>query len=278
MNGQGVDNMKLFKYLILFVFFIGAGIAAWFFYPQYRIYKIKKHAVEARSETNYDSYINYYRHLKTSHISHLAIGDSVIRGYGVADNKNLVYLFSNKLGNETQKQVDLKNEGINGITSGELKELVLEGRYDNEIKNSEIVTINVGGNDILHAAAKGNFQNVFHTFNQIQTTFASNLTDIADWIKSKNPNATIVFLELYNPLSSTDRLYSLADQLLPNWNLKIYEVASHYPNSIVIETTKAINDKKLNNLSSDGVHPNTNGYSAISEQMIYQFKHEYRKD
>jgi lysophospholipase L1-like esterase len=269
--------MKLFKYLILLVFIIGAGIAVWLFYPQYQIYKIKKHEVHVQSKTNYVTYRNYYSHSKGNVLSHLALGDSVIRGYGVADNENLVHQFSTKLGNQIHKQIEFKNEGINGITSGELKELVQQGKFDDEIKKSDIVTINVGGNDILHVADQGEIQNVFHTFNQLQTNFSNNLTEIAARIKSKNANATIVFLELYNPLSPAEPMYSLADELLPKWNLKIYEVANHFPNSLVIETTKAINSKKLNNLSADGIHPNSAGYTAISTQMIYQFNHEYRK-
>lgn len=92
-----------------------------------------------------------------------------------------------------------------------------------------------------------------------------------------NPNATIVFMELYNPLPPENQFYPLADQLLPNWNLKIYETANQYSVSIVVETTKVINGENLQNLSPDGVHPNSTGYMALSEQMIYQFKHQYRK-
>ena len=277
MECQGVKKMKLFKYLILLVFIIGAGMAVWLLYPQYEIYKIKKHAVQVQSKTNYVTYCNYYSHSTGKGLSHLALGDSVIRGYGVAENENLVHQFSTKLGNEIHKQIEFKNEGINGITSSELKKLVQEGKFDDEIKKSDIVTINVGGNDILRAADQGNIQNVFHTFNQLETNFSNNLTEIAARIKSKNSHASIVFLELYNPLSPTEPMYSLADKLLPKWNLKIYEVANHFPNSLVVETTKAINSKKLNNLSADGIHPNSAGYTAISTQMFYQFKHEYRK-
>jgi len=65
--------------------------------------------------------------------------------------------------------------------------------------------------------------------------------------------------------------------MLPKWNLNIYKVAHKAPGSIVVETTKVINGDHLQNLSPDGVHPNFAGYSAISEQMIYQFKHQLRK-
>jgi lysophospholipase L1-like esterase len=72
-------------------------------------------------------------------------------------------------------------------------------------------------------------------------------------------------------------LYTLADKLLPKWNLKIYEVAQQIPSSIVVQTTKVINGDNIQNIAPDGVHPNPNGYTAITEQMLKQFAKEYRR-
>lgn len=270
--------MKMLKYLLLFVLFIGLGISAWLYYPQYQINKMKKQTVEVSKDATNMSYINYYRNAKAEQIHHLALGDSIIRGFGAPENENLGYQFSIKLESQIDKKIEFQNEGINGITSDELRALVQEGRFDDQIKNADIVTISVGGNDILRMAKRQNFQTVFQTFNQLQSTFSKNLTDIAERINMLNPDATIVFLELYNPLSPESELYPLADQLLPKWNLLIYEVADRYPSSLVVETTKVINGEKRQHLSADGVHPNSAGYTAISEQMLSQFKHQYKKE
>jgi lysophospholipase L1-like esterase len=269
--------MKLVKYLFICLLIIGLGISSWLYYPKYEMDQMKKHAAEVSHDASHVSYLNYFRNAKKKEIVHLAIGDSVIRGVGASQNENLVSQFSNKLAQQIHKKIQFQNEGINGITSSELKTLVQAGRFDEEIKKSDIVTINVGGNDILRMAKRQSFQNVFQAFHQLQTTFSENLSDIAARIKKLNPNATIVFLELYNPLSPNDQVYQLADQLLPKWNVKIYEVANQYPLSMVVETTKVINGEQRQNLAPDGVHPNSSGYTAISEQMIYQFKHQYRK-
>ncbi|WP_223589197.1 GDSL-type esterase/lipase family protein [Neobacillus bataviensis] len=269
--------MKIIKYLLIFVLFIGVGVGAWLYYPQYQIHKMKKQTVEASKDNTSVSYLDYFRDSNASQIDHLALGDSIIRGVGAGENENLVSKFSSKLEKQIHKPIVFQNEGINGITSGELVALVQEGRFDEEIKKANIVTINVGGNDVLRMAKGQNFQNVFQSFNQLQTSFSKNLSGIADRIHMLNPDATIVFLELYNPLSPENDMYSLADKLLPKWNLQIYQVASQYSSSIVVETTQAINGEKLQNLSPDGVHPNSAGYTAISELMIDQFKHQYRK-
>ncbi len=269
--------MKILKYLFVFALIICLGISAWVYYPQYQIHKMKNQTIEVNTDSAKVTYLNFFRNSKAPLINHLAIGDSVIHGVGSQQNQDLVYQFSNKLGIQTHKKIQFQNEGINGITSGELKDLVQAGRFDEEIKKSDIVTINVGGNDILQMVNESNFANAIQKFDQLQTTFSNNLAEIAARINQLNPNTTIVFLELYNPLAPSDQIYTIADKLLPKWNLKIYEVANRYSSSIVVETTKVINGEKLKNLSSDGVHPNSSGYAAISEQMIYQFKHQYRK-
>ncbi|NRD77895.1 hypothetical protein HPT25_10925 [Bacillus sp. BRMEA1] len=269
--------MKFIRNLFICLLIIGLGISLWLYYPKFEMEQMKKHAAEVSHDASNVSYLNYFRNAKKKKIIHLAIGDSVIHGVGASQHDNLVSQFSNKLAEQIHKKIQFQNEGINGITSSELKALVQSGRFDAEIKKADIVTINVGGNDVLRMAKRQSFQNVFQTFNQLQSTFSKNLSYITSRIKELNPNATIVFLELYNPLSPDNHVYQLADQLLPKWNLKIYEVADQFPLSIVVETTKVINGEKRQNLSPDGVHPNSAGYTAISEQMIYQFKHQYRK-
>lgn len=273
-----MESMKFLKYLFVFILLAGLGISIWIYYPEYQLEKMKRQTVEVNNDTNKISYLNYFRESKKTSLYHLALGDSIIRGVGAKQNENLVNQFSNKLGAQIHKKIQFQNEGINGITSSELLKLIQTGRFNEEIKKADIITINVGGNDILRMAKSRDFNSLFQSFDQLQSTFSKNLFNIESKIKTLNPKATIVFLELYNPLSPSDHIYAIADKMLPNWNLKIYQVANQCPSSIVVETTKVMNGERRQNLSPDGIHPNTAGYSAISEQMIYQFKHQYRKE
>jgi lysophospholipase L1-like esterase len=277
MEYQGVKEMKFLKYLICFVLLIGLGSAIWIYYPHYQLYQMKKHTAKASQADNQVSYLTYFKNKKADTLHHLAIGDSVIRGVGAQQSEDLVSQFSNSLGEQAHKKIEFNNQGIIGITSSELNQLVQTGQFDDSIKQADIITINVGGNDIIHAAKGLDLQSVFQTYDELQATFTKNLTDITSRVTKLNPHATVVLLELYNPLSPDNQMYALADKLLPKWNVHIYEVANRLPSSIVIETTKVINGQHLQNLSADGVHPNLAGYTAISEQMIYQFKHQYRK-
>ena len=269
--------MKLVKYLFILILIAALGTATWIYYPHYQLYQLKKHTVKVSQNSEKTSYVEYYRNTKSDTLHHLALGDSIIHGVGAGQKENLVYQFSTKLAQQVDKKVESDNQGINGITSTELNSLVQEGRFDESIKRADIITINVGGNDILQTVKRVDFQSVFETYDELQTNFKKNLSDITTRVHKLNPKATIVLLELYNPLPPDNQLYPMADKMLPKWNLNIYMVASGLQSSLVVETTKVINGKHLQNLSPDGVHPNHAGYSAISEQMISQFAHEFRK-
>ncbi|PLT30431.1 GDSL-type esterase/lipase family protein [Peribacillus deserti] len=269
--------MKIFKFLFVIILLAVIATAAWVYYPQYQLSKLKAKGNEQQNMTTLTSksYLDYYKHSSKSKLNHLALGDSIIKGYGVSPEKNLVSHFSHSLEDTIQKPVVFHNEGINGITSTTLLSLIKAGTFNEEIKNADIITVNVGGNDILKmavSAPRDNLLSALNSFDDLQSTFSSNLSDISKYISSLNPNAAVLFLELYNPLPENSPFYSMGSKLLPQWNLKIYQASSKISSSIVVETTKVINGKNPDYLSRDGIHPNSSGYAALSEQMMNQFK------
>jgi lysophospholipase L1-like esterase len=270
--------MKIIKYLLLFSLLVVMSVTAWIYYPQYQINKLKEESSAEVKTTNKLTYIDYYRTSDDNTIHHLALGDSIIRGYRIADDQNLVSQFSTQLQQQTGKTVQSNNEGIIGITSAKLHNLIQEGTFDAAIKEADIITVNVGGNDVLKAVKQADLYSALKSFDSLQSGFSENLSNMAARINELNPSATVVFLELYNPMPSDHQFYSLADKLLPKWNIKIYEVAKDTPSSVVVQTTKVINSDNLENLASDGVHPSASGYSAISEQMLNQLSTQYRED
>ncbi|MBT2679458.1 hypothetical protein J7E38_10630 [Bacillus sp. ISL-35] len=270
--------MKIIKYFLLLSLISALSISAWIYYPQYQLNKMKQESAPVTEKTNKLTYIDYYRTSPDSTINHLALGDSIIRGYRISEEENFISQFSSKLGVETGKQVISQNEGIIGITSERLNVLVQDGVYDEEIKEADLITLNVGGNDILKLVKKSDIYSALKSFDSLQGGFSKNLTEITTRIKELNPAATIVFLELYNPMPTDHQFYSLADKLLPKWNLMIYETAKETPYSIVVQTTNVINSENLQYLSTDGVHPNPLGNTAISNQMLEQFQQQHKAD
>ncbi|MFB9759937.1 GDSL-type esterase/lipase family protein [Ectobacillus funiculus] len=268
--------MKKFLIFVLVVTScIALGVAGWFYYPKYQIYKMKNaSAPSVEAEKRSVSYIDYVRQLNKPELKHLALGDSIIRGIGAGENESFVDRFSAMLEQQTNKPVVLQNEGVAGMTSSELNALLQTGKLDESIQKADIITINIGGNDIIHSVKNRNYLQAIQSFDGLQAAFVDNLAQITTKVNELNPKAIVVLLELYNPLEPGSELYSLADQLLPKWNVKLYEAASRFSSSIVIETTKVINGKHLQYLSEDGVHPNALGYDAISKQMLQQFQNQ----
>ena len=270
--------MKIVKSVLILTLFLGIGATAWIYYPHYQIQKMKNESMEVGKDLSRETYLDYYRQYNKKEIHHLAIGDSIIHGFGVDETENLVYKFSNQLGHEINKTVHYTNKGKNGMTSTGLNEMIKAGLLDEAIKKSDIITVNIGGNDVLKTAKKQDYYGAVKSFDTLQATFTKNLTEISMKIKEINPHATIVLLELYNPLPADHQFSDLADSLLPKWNVNIYEVAQQIPSSIVVQTTKVINSDNPQNLSPDGVHPNSAGYTAITSQILKQFSKEYRKE
>lgn len=270
--------MRIIKYLLLLSLLMVMSVSAWIYYPQYQLNKMKEESTSKVTNANKLTYLDYYRKSDNRALTHLALGDSIIHGYRVTEDENLVTQFSHKLQEETGKQVTTSNRGIIGITSQNLNQLIQDGYFDDEIKEADIITVNVGGNDVLKAVKEADLYSALKSFDNLQTGFSENLSSISSRINELNPDATIVFLELYNPMPADHQFYSLADKLLPKWNLKIYEVAQNTPASVVVQTTKVINSDNLQNLYTDGVHPSIAGYTAISNQMIEQFKNQYKEE
>ncbi|KMY54232.1 hypothetical protein AC623_10045 [Bacillus sp. FJAT-27231] len=262
---------RLFKYTISIVIAAVIAVSLWLYYPTYRIQQMKEEAAPTSAQAAL-SYVDYFSNVDKESLNHLAIGDSIIAGFGSENEESFVDYFSRRLEEKTGKTVVLENEGILGINSTNLNTLVQTGKFDEQIKRADLITINVGGNDILETLYQGDYKNVVANFDSMRETFIKNLTAMTDRIQKENPSAAIVFLEMYNPLKPSHDLYKVADQLLPKWNVKIYEVAHKYNHSIVLETTKVINGHHLQYLAPDGVHPNALGYEALSKQMLEQLK------
>ncbi|UYZ24233.1 GDSL-type esterase/lipase family protein [Mesobacillus jeotgali] len=270
--------MKIIKILLLSSLLAVLSFSAWIYYPQYQINKIKQENAPTVENTNKLTYIDYYKTIPGSTINHLALGDSIIRGYNIPEEENFVSQFSSQLSVETGKQVISNNVGVIGITSDRLNQYVQDGLYDEAIKEADLITVNVGGNDILKLVKKSDIYSALKSFDSLQTDFSQNLAEITTKIGELNPSATIVLLELYNPMPADHQFYSLADKLLPKWNLMIYEAAKGTGSSIVVQTTNVINSDNLEYLSSDGVHPNYSGNTAISSQILQQFQQQNKAD
>lgn len=254
-----------------------AGVAIWLYYPQYQIQQLKEESYTLASSQQI-TYLDYFQKSKKQAVHHVALGDSIITGFGSHANQNLVKEFSQNLEQRIGKSVTVENKGINEITSTDLNKLVQSGHFNEEIKKADIVTINIGGNDILQLGFEKGFYEAIRSFDELQANFDRNLSGILTKVHEINPDATILLLELYNPLDPGFELHAAADQFLPKWNVKLYQQVSHLDYAVVISTTKVINSDKPQNVASDGIHPSARGHRAIAKQMMTELETTRRKN
>ncbi|MCD8005976.1 MAG: GDSL-type esterase/lipase family protein [Oscillospiraceae bacterium] len=79
--------------------------------------------------------------------TYLALGDSITAGYGLSDpdTESFVALFGDEIGATTL------NYGVSGLTAATLAETLATGEYDTYLSMVDVVTITIGGNDLMQA-------------------------------------------------------------------------------------------------------------------------------
>ena len=82
-----------------------------------------------------------------------------------------------------------------------------------------------------------------------------------------NPNAHIVYLELYNPFYDIKELRDGSLEV-QNWNEQAYALAHAYPNMTLIPTFDLFERTISSYLSSDHFHPNHDGYAQIAARIV----------
>src|SRR5699024_8570799 len=106
------------------------------------------------------------------------LGDSVAKGYG-SDNDGITSYLKQYF-NYHYRNVDVVNRGIVHLTSDQLLEDLKSGRYDQDIRSSNILLINIGGNDLLNYFFKGGPSAIVKNFFKIKKNYAQNIDEIID--------------------------------------------------------------------------------------------------
>ena len=235
-------------------------------------------------------------------IYYTALGDSIATGYRLSDvSKSYVSLFGKYLSAETV------NLGQNGLTSqGLLDKLNNDQTVISSVKKSDIVTISIGGNDMLSvflslkpdslnslisavkAIQSGNIQSKVSA--QI-AQFAQTWPKIIARIKELSPNAVIIATTVINPyrgmiinvpLVINFDLSSYVDKNVSQINAVITGDAES-GGYLVADSFKAFRDsggKTLTNASLPRFdfdpHPNADGHALIfstHKALKFNFTH-----
>lgn len=122
--------------------------------------------------------------------TYLALGDSISTGYGllVPDTEGFVNLLAYKLGyNQVQ------NAAINGNTAEGILEQLKSGELDDAVKSADLITITVGGNDLMHPL----YEKIAAAYNatyKLSTEPALEGSQLTEFVKSAPSMVTILNL------------------------------------------------------------------------------------
>ncbi|MCR2802942.1 GDSL-type esterase/lipase family protein [Paenibacillus soyae] len=204
----------------------------------------------------------------------LALGDSLTKGTGDETGQGYVHRLAEGLKSRYGKPVSmLGNLAVNGMTATELSERLEQDEIvQNTVRQANLIVFSIGGNDLfLSARAKWNGR-------QLKAVSVDELTgdleeaagrfrSITSRLHALNPNATVVYMGLYNPFFDIDELRdaSLKIQL---WNKQAYGALHEFPLMRMAPTFDLFEDRIIERLSSDHFHPNGDGYEKIASRML----------
>ena len=231
---------------------------------------------------------------------YIALGDSLTKGYGLADadNDRFSAVVAQKLNAAGIGCIE-RNYGVNGLTSGELLDMINGGKIG-MLDYADIITVDIGANDVLHAADELIYTNLAgNTLSaddysavctEEETSLAQckeNTEAIIKALRAVNDHALIVMFTIYNPYRNVDldlmvegenlTLAGFTDNLVKRLNENIKDIA--YEQVCIVGdwyTAFEINPNNLVNASyGDGVttnfdiHPNRDGHAVMGE-VCYQ--------
>ena len=221
-------------------------------------------------------------------VTYVAIGDSLTKGVGDSTNQGgFVPLLAQSLTNETDLEFKAINYGVSGNTSGQILSRMQEKKeIGKDLKQAQLLTITVGGNDLRKAILEDTSNLDLDRFEKASKTYEKNLKQIIELARKDNPDLPVYVVGIYNPLylnfPDLTELQTLVDQ----WNQRTEETLSAYQgvyfvpiNDLLykgIDGKSGVTESELgketvtNDALYDEVsfHPNNTGYEIMKEAVL----------
>lgn len=194
----------------------------------------------------------------------LILGDSVARGYGT-EIGGITKTLQEKMNIHFDNLV-IENLGIDGLTSKGLLQKVKSEEWREKIKESNLIIINIGGNDLLGTFKTEGPKGIIKSFPQVRLQFSKNVKSIVNELKEINPTTLIFMNELYDSMDKKNQFYGLSKVMINLWNS-----ASTIENVVKVKT-KTMKHKK--GYWIDLVHPNEDGYEEMGD-LVYREIYKY---
>ncbi|HLO02511.1 MAG TPA: GDSL-type esterase/lipase family protein [Symbiobacteriaceae bacterium] len=214
--------------------------------------------------------------------TYTALGDSLGTGFGAL--QGYVPRYQSYMATDTGNSVNLTNLSVNGWTSTDLLGAIrTDSSMRRSVKGSQVVTWDIGGNDLRGARSSYKSGTCGGADNQdclraAVATFQANWNAIVQEIKTLRAGASTIYrtIDVYNPYVNEDKAdgsFTVMAPYLAQINDQIHAQASTYgyqygkvwdafngPNH---DTDPA--DKGW--IFIDGLHPNDTGHKVIADLL-----------
>ena len=238
---------------------------------------------------------------EAKHFNYVAVGDSLTEGVGDTTNQGgFVPLLSQAMTDTYNYQVTYSNYGISGNTSQQiLSRMTKQEAIQKSLAKADMMTLTVGGNDVMAVIRKHLTQLSVSTFKRPATAYQKRLRQIIELARSENEDLPIYVLGIYNPFYLNFPEMTEMQEIIDNWNESTESVTDEYDNVYFVpindqlykgidgeegivstsgDQTTVINDALF---SGDHFHPNNIGYQIMSDvtmEKINETKQEWNKD
>lgn len=295
--------MKIFKPLITVLI---VGIGAMF------VYIVLNQAIPAAKPILESAPSNEVVKNQKEKIHFVAVGDSLTEGIGDETKRGgFVPIVTSDIEERYRlTSVEVENYGVAGERSDQiLKRMKKEKKILKNIASADILTLTVGGNDLMKVIQDNFFGLSIKTFQKPQAKYQKRVAEIITLMQKENQTAPIYVFGIYNPFYLNFPEITDMQKIVDNWNLATEETTKEFQNvhfipindllyrgldnEVGIDSTldssaeadlKSSNSSDLNIVDNnalydqDKFHPNNLGYqlmaNALRDELI-QTKSEW---
>lgn len=215
------------------------------------------------------------KEIKEKPIHYVSLGDSLTEGVGDEKERGG---YVGRLAKDMQqwegvKKVTVTNTAKKGRRSDQLLEQLESGEIDETLKDADIITLTMGGNDIMKIV-KQNINGLDKKdFDKALPAYQKRYEQIFHLIREQNKTAPIIAIGVYNPFTVYTTDVGQTNDIMAEYNAVMQEIVeqdNHYAVFVPISDLFISNDKNV--YHSDFFHPNAKGYRLIEKRIISTLK------
>ena len=235
--------------------------------------------------------------LTQKRLNYVAIGDSLTEGVGDQTNQGgFVPLLANAISESDDVNVVSQNFGVAGNTSTQIyKRMTKEKKIQSAIKKADVITITVGGNDVMKVIRTQLMNLTERSFEKPALAYQKQLTEIFAFIRDQNPKAQVYVLGIYNPFYLNFPDITEMQDIIDHWNQATQEIVAQQKkmyfvpiNDLLYQgvdgsqgvTTSDGDVQTITNnalFEEDHFHPNNIGYQIMGDAVAEAYK-EHRNE